>query len=303
MADSIPAGDPAPNNSQQGQGPDIQGGSQQTTPVPNAAQQAITTAGVTIPNFINSIGDPPTANAKENISDAAGRRVRLRPKPGTAVAQTYGSAGGLMTPLLATNGMIFPYQPTITYQQEVNYQTMEMVHTNQDFHVYQRTPALKLQVEGEFTVQSSKEGQYALACIHFLRTVTKMYFGGQTGATAGLSGTPPPVLLFDAYGTYMFNALPVIVTSFTVGLPKDVDYVPVLFNGSSSLSQNPASVASATFDNINSTSLQGNDGYAWLPAIFSMTVNLVVQNTPARLKAFDLDQFRTGALLTKGTWV
>ena len=156
-----------------------------------------------------------------NNSDAQGRRVRLRPKPAAAM-QVYGS-NGLLQPLRNTNGMVWPYQPVITWAQGVNYSPMELVHTNQDIQAYVNTPSTKLQVAGDFSVQNQQDGIYALAAIHFLRTVTKMHFGSSDPN----AGVPPPVLLFDAYGQYMFNQLPVIVTNFTVSLPNDVDYVPV----------------------------------------------------------------------------
>jgi hypothetical protein len=261
-----------------------------------------------------------TWNTFNNNSDAAGRRVRLRPKP-DAISQIYGE-GGILTPLRATNGMVFPYQPTITYQQDVNYTAIDMVHTNQEFYAYTRTNALKMNVSGQFTVQNQTEGVYSLACIHFLRTVTKMYFG--QGARVG---TPPPVLLFDAYGTYMFNQLPVIVTNFSVGLPNDVDYVAVdlanvgmpntsgatgnFYKDLSSLvSRNPELSAASKAQNLmyNTTALQrksltSSAGYVWLPAVFTIEVSITVQNTPSRLRQFNLDQFRTGALLKGGKWI
>lgn len=254
-----------------------------------------------------------------NNDDAEGRRVRLRPKP-DAISQIYGS-GGILTPLRQTNGMVFPYQPTINYQQDVNYTTIDMVHTNQEFYAYTRTNAVKLTVSGQFTVQNQTEGVYSLACIHFLRTVTKMYFG--KGARVG---TPPPVLLFDAYGTYMFNQLPVIVTNFSVALPNDVDYVPVdlanigMTNDSgaqnfyreinSLVSRTPELRSFSTVQNYmysttatQRNSLTGSEGYIWLPSVFSIDVSLTVQNTPYRLRQFDLDKFRTGSLLKGGKWI
>ena len=247
---------------------------------------------------------PAPPSAQENLNDAAGRRVRLRFKPGAGITNGIGSLNGLMGPLKDTKGMIFPYQPTITYSQDVTYTNLEIVHANQDFYSYSKTPALKLTVEGDFSVQNQTEGQYALACIHFLRTVSKMDFGYGPNA-----GQPPPVLLFDAYGQYIFNALPVILTQFSVTLPKDVDYVGVSVgqNNISPQTSNPT-ITATTFDSINQNQLTGsfggsNGGYAWLPALFSISVQLTVQNTPQRLRAFDLNKFRTGELLTQGTWV
>ena len=75
-----------------------------------------------------------------NESDANARRVRLRPKTG-AVNTIYGS--GLINPLRSTNGMVWPYQPTITYAQDVSYTNIDLVHTNQEMYAYTRTNAVK----------------------------------------------------------------------------------------------------------------------------------------------------------------
>jgi len=248
-----------------------------------------------------------------NDSDASGRRVRLRPKP-SAISQIYGGSG-LLTPLRQTNGLVFPYQPTIQYAQDVSYTTVDMVHTNQELYAYSRTNAVKLSISGQFSCQNQTEGLYSLAAIHFLRTVVKMYFGASANP-----GTPPPVLLFDAYGQYIFNSLPVIVTTFNIGLPNDVDYVPIdLSNVPNSSGQNSNSNLSSMTPMLNSamnnlnlsntatqllqSGLSSSDGYVWLPSLFTIDVSIIVQNTPSRLRQFDLDQFRTGALLKGGMWI
>lgn len=254
-----------------------------------------------------------------NDSDAQGRRVRLRPKPAGAM-QIYGS-NGLLQPLRNTNGMVWPYQPTITYNQQVDYTSMDLVHVNQELYAYTRTNSLRLNVSGTFTVQNQQEGIYALAAIHFCRVVTKMYFG-QNDPNAG---TPPPVLLFDAYGQYMFNQLPVLVSSFTVDLPNDVDYVPVDLTNAQSYSPSQAASNLPGFSKVMSTpqlssytntanstlmvtrmfrnDLTGTNGYVWLPAVFNLTVDLIVQNTPRRLRQFDLARFTTGDLMKEGRWI
>jgi hypothetical protein len=256
--------------------------------------------------------------ANDNNGDANGRRVRLRPKP-AAAGQVYGD-NGLLQPLRSTNGVVWPYQPTITYEQPVEYASIDMVHVNQEILAYTKTPALKLTVSGQFSVQNQQEGIYALAAIHFMRTVTKMYFG--TGSNLG---TPPPVLLFDAYGTYMFNALPVVVTNYSVELNADIDYVPVnLANiqtytslqsktnalGVSKILSTPqlqgfnnAKNASAIASQLFNTSLSSSDGYIWLPAVFTLSASLTVQNTATRLRSFNLDEFRKGTLMKEGRWI
>jgi hypothetical protein len=266
----------------------------------------------------NTSNAPPTYS---NDSDAQGRRVRLRPKPGAINSDLniYGG-NGLLTPLRDTNGVVWPYQPQITWEQSVDYASIDMVHVNQEIMAYTKTPAAKFSVSGSFSVQNQQEGMYALAAIHFMRTMTKMYFG--TGAHLG---TPPPVLLFDAYGQYMFNQLPVIITSYNVELPNDIDYVPVdlsylpTFTDPQSQTNMPGNSKTTKTPQLNSqrmaydaafissslfkSSLTGQAGYVWLPSVFTLGVSLTVQNTATRLRAFNLDSFRTGALMKQGRWI
>ena len=258
-------------------------------------------------------------NGQSNVN----RRVSLKAKP--AAANTI-LGNGLLAPLKTTgNGMIWPYTPSISYNHNVNYQQIQTVHANQDFHVFSNTPAVEFTVDGAFTVQNQMEGQYAFACLHFLRTVTKMNFG-QLDSRAG---TPPPVLLFSAYGPFMFNNAPVIVKSFSCSFPDDVDYVEVGINGSNSVTNgspgapggaiaqalssifganSSASAAQPTTTTTSTSStpsifsslsgiLAGPTNYIiWLPSMFKISCNLVIQHTPNTLQTrFNLPAFINGA--------
>ena len=260
----------------------------------NNGRSAISTLTNQISQQQSQSNGQKTQGSPINQGDAQGRRVRLRPKPG-GESFVY-SDSPILSQLKATSGMIWPYQPVITYQQEVDYKSMELTHANQDIYAYHRTPSLRLTVDGEFSVQNQTEGMYAFACIHFLRTVTKMNFG----ETDPRKGTPPPVLLFDAYGQYMFSQLPVIVTGFTVGLPKDVDYVPIDVNNTKL-----GAIPSVQWRDLTSTYLSSRSSgdIIWLPSVFNIQVSLIVQNSPTRLRTFDLGGFRNGSLLKQGGWV
>jgi hypothetical protein len=259
------------------------------------------------------------------------RRVILKPKP-AAMSRVLGN--GLLNPLKETGGMIWPYTPSISSNMEVDYQNMATVHANQDFHVYSKTPAVQLQVNGDFTVQNQKEGQYAMAAIHFLRTVTKMNFGENDP----LAGTPPPVLLFSAYGEFVFHNLPVIVKGFQIEFPDSVDYVQVQVSGSAGTRVIPGTPArpstpeSAGVSVITTQPLEpnitGNPGartinipniatpagtpvpavatpdkivavpqnyIVWLPSQFKISAMLIVQHTPKQLRSvFNMNAYRDG---------
>lgn len=249
--------------------------------------------------------------------NAQDRRVSLRPKP-AAANRVYGD--GLLKPLKDAGGLIWPYTPSISYQHEIDYQNVQTVHANQDFHIYSKTPAVKLQVSGDFSVQNAQEGAYALAALHFLRTMAKMHFGENDPQ----AGVPPPVILFNAYGPYVFKDVPVIVNSFTMEFPDGVDYVQVGVQGTSS---NTTVIRAATPGRPERVLQQaipadpaGDPGLpqvllpaipglpaetrttntpqsytVWLPSLFKLSCNIVVQHTSKELRQnFDLNKYRNG---------
>lgn len=135
---------------------------------------------------------------------------------------------GILEPLRTTNGMIFPYSPTINATHSAEYDAQSLAHTNFTQFSYARSTADQLQVVGEFTAETQEEGRYLLACIHFLKSATKMFYGLDENR-----GTPPPVLRFSAYGEHMYHSLPVVVTNSTFDFPNDVDYISVRQPGGS----------------------------------------------------------------------
>ena len=46
-----------------------------------------------------------------------------------------------------------------------------------------------------------------------------MFSGGSA------AGNPPPIVNLNGYGDYVFNNVPVVIKSFEVSLPNDVDYI------------------------------------------------------------------------------
>lgn len=174
----------------------------------------------------------------------------------------------ILSPLALTGGLVWPYTPTINFSQTVDYTSFDPVHTNQEIYSYVRTKAPMLTVAGNFAVQNQTDAAYALAAIHFLRTIVKMSFGNSQNP-----GTPPPIMIFSSYGEYMFNDVPVIIQAFTVDFDSQVDYIQV-----------------PNTDTV-------------VPSMFLLNVSLVVQNTPDRLRQFNLEKFRSGQLLKQKGWL
>jgi hypothetical protein len=179
----------------------------------------------------------------------------------------------ILHPLYATNGVLFPYTPTIQFNQDVDWKTIEVTHSNYETAAYSRTPAVSLSLTGKFTVQTHAEGRYLLAVLHFFRVVSKMYFGRQH-VESSEAGVPPPVLLLKGYGDYMFNDLRVIVKNHTYTID----------------------------DTVNLVQVKCADGaVVTLPAVLTLSCTLqMVQGAKAQKDEFNLDQFRTGALMRGG---
>lgn len=172
--------------------------------------------------------------------------------------------GGPASVLRQTNGIVFPIQPDIIYSQTVNYSPYDLVHTNYTFNAYRNTPSPTVQVTAQFVNTTAEEHQYTQGVMHFLRSVTKMYygFGDLDGAGGAVAGTPPPVLRFSAYGNSVFNNVPVLVSMVSIPFQSDTDLIEV-------------------------------NGVA-LPAVMTIAMDLMIQQSPARQKT----QFSKAAFLS-----
>ena len=134
----------------------------------------------------------------------------------------------VMFPLVTTDGLIFPYLPQITMSHSANYQQMDIAHTNYPFYAYKNSQVDEIQITGKFTVQNAAEAEYWIAAVHFLRTVTKMFFG-----TGQYLGNPPPICTLNGYGDFVYKDVSCVIKNFTVTMPNDVDYIHTGSNGNS----------------------------------------------------------------------
>ena len=129
----------------------------------------------------------------------------------------------LLYKLKETNGLVWPYTPNIMIEHSANYSSMAPVHSNYPYFSYQNSQVSSLTIMGEFMIENALEGEYWIGAVHYLRSVTKMAYGSNTS----FQGSPPPVVKLNGYGDFVFKNVPVIVQSFTVELPADVDYIQV----------------------------------------------------------------------------
>ena len=127
---------------------------------------------------------------------------------------------GILQPLVATDGIIFPYTPKIDMIYKANYSSYDLTHSNFRGYFYQNSAPGDITINAHFTAQDTNQANYLLAVIHFFRSVTKMFYGQDAQR-----GTPPPLVFLTGLGQYQFNNHPCLVQTFNYSLPEDVDYI------------------------------------------------------------------------------
>lgn len=156
-----------------------------------------------------------------NYSSLQDWRIVLSLAPGAAYLYR-ATDPGILKPLQDTDGVVFPYTPTINVVYTASYDPTEIIHSNYKIYQYKSSSIDTISITGQFTAQDTYEANYVLAVIHFFRSVTKMFYGQDEDPK---NGTPPPLCYIYGYGEYQFNKHPIAITSFNYSLPNDVDYI------------------------------------------------------------------------------
>ena len=179
-----------------------------------------------------------------------------------------GSYSGILEPLAITGGVVFPYTPTVIVNHTANYDTLHPVHTNYPFYAYQNSQVDQMTITGDFVQQTQEDAAYWVAVMHFLRSSTKMAYGETSN-----QGNPPPLLKLNGYGQFVFNNVPVILQTFMIDLPSDVDYIETTF---------------------------GDGGKTYVPVKCQIALTLSPIYSRRKVESFSLDKFVNGGYLKDG---
>lgn len=191
-------------------------------------------------------------------------RVRLSLAPGASYLYMDASDNShVLYPLKQTNGVIFPYTPTINVSYSAHYDPIDLTHTNYKLFQYRNSSVSDITINAEFTAQDTNEALYLLAVIHFLKSVTKMFYGKDTNP---VKGTPPPLCFLTGYGQYQFVNHPLVITNFNYSLPADVDYIRA------TLPQDTGGQNLGSFSPVTKSGGQGNVG---ISGIFNQVISKV----------------------------
>lgn len=163
------------------------------------------------------------ASVQDQQNAAAGIDWRVRLSLAPSATYLYkDDTNLLLAPLAVTDGVIFPYTPSISINYGASYQPVQATHSNYKIFQYESSSVDNINITCDFTAQDVYEANYLLATIIFFKSVTKMFYGQDEDPKPG---TPPPLCFLSGLGQFQFNRSPLAITSFTYNLPPDVDYI------------------------------------------------------------------------------
>ena len=250
-------------------------------------------------------------------------RVRLSLAPNASYLYNAAPNGTILAPLRNTDGVIFPYTPTITTSYKAEYTSYDLTHSNFRGYFYKNSSVEPIEIRGTFTAQDTAEANYLLAVIHFFRSVTKMFYGQDANR-----GAPPPLVYLSGLGQYQFNKHPCVVSSFAYSLPAEVNYIrsSATFdtNGTNILTQrestsSPSNALSYTINRLYSLGQGISQGAqklrppspqlgqdtpsTYVPTKMDITITLLpMQSRKDVSQLFSVAEFANGNLLKGGFW-
>jgi hypothetical protein len=160
--------------------------------------------------------------AGQELDDKKDWRVRVSLAPGLKEKLYNQLSDAGLEMIRLTDGVVFPYVPTMTVNHNARYSEQALTHSNYKGFFYDGSDVAPISLSGVFTAQNEKEAAYVQAAVNFFRTCTKMRFG-QSDPNAG---QPPPLVRLSGYGDFYMPAVTCVVTSFSHTMPDDCDYVP-----------------------------------------------------------------------------
>lgn len=223
----------------------------------------------------------------------------------------------ILHPLAETDGVIFPYTPSIQTTYIAAYEPTILTHSNYKLFNYTGSYVDGVTISCDFTAQDTFEANYVLAVIHFFRSITKMFYGQDEIVPPG---TPPPLCFLTGLGEFQFNMHPLVISSFTYNLPNNVNYIrasnvssgPAGANRGRAASRDNASDLSSSrlngqvgqggtpFATIWPNNLDGRPGTSPTYVPTSMNISITAYPVISRNKQsnqFSLQQYATGELL------
>lgn len=177
----------------------------------------------------------------------------------------------LFSVLKKTGGVTWPVLPTMDIRTTANYSELAPVHNNYPYLAYKNSQVDAINISGDFICETERDAAYWIAATTFFRTVTKMFYGQGDNV-----GNPPPVCMLNGYGSMLFSNTPVVVKSFSVSMPNDVNYIKV------------------------SANLTNSDRPTWVPIKSNISCEVQPIYNRASMRQFSLTEYAAGQMANKG---
>lgn len=161
----------------------------------------------------------------------------------------------------STGSVIFDVQPSTTETGSVSYFEIGDIRQAANMLVYMGSPSREFSINGRFVSRSVSEAEKNLKYVRHLRS-----WRMPEKETDGINLKTPSRLRLKGYGNW-FNAIHVRITSLTIEMPEDVDYIRA--------------------------------GKADVPIVWPVTVSLKETRSIDELRQFNINSFREGTL---GGW-
>jgi hypothetical protein len=278
-----------------------------------AQEQASVTQG-----FLEQARQQQTISNQRKQVNNGDWRVRLRLAPMAKYLYNAPSPG-ILQPLKISDGVIFPYTPSIDTVYKAEYDAYSLTHSNYKGYFYKNSSVDAINLKCTFTAQSTAEANYLLAVITFFKSVTKMFYGQDAER-----GAPPPLTYLSGLGEYQFNEHPCLVSQFNYNLPADVDYIranSALNVGLNQITQRDRQTVTtaSNFGGLNRLAAAalskgaipsplppptlGLNSPTYVPTKIDITIVLLpVQSRSQVSKQFSLKSFANGDLIKGGFW-
>lgn len=173
----------------------------------------------------------------------------------------------MMDRLKDTGGVVWPYLPNITVSTKAEYTSVNPVHSNYTLYSYKNSSIDTITIAGEFSCETEEDAAYWIAATTFFKTATKMFFGLSEKA-----GNPPLICNLSGYGASVFDKIPIIITSFSVDLKDDTNYIRCDKWGTNT----------------------------WVPVMSTISVSVVPIYSREKLRAFDIQDYARGRMAESG---
>lgn len=188
------------------------------------------TSNSTQTSRLNTIGNPQNISATTSTpavtmegNPIGDNRVRISMYPNSPLIYYLDNSNILLSPLVATGGVLFPFQPSVNIAYAASYQPQKVSQNNFTFNTYENSEIQSFSLSCDFPSRNVLEAQYVVACIMFLRSLTFSF----TANDSTLAGNPPLVVRLSGMGFAGLDYIPVAISSVSTAYADDVDYITI----------------------------------------------------------------------------